>query len=121
MVFLMKKVEAVVGRTTARVICHALKEAGFSSFMLTNILGRGKMGHGIYVHSDRAAPMTNGEGLVLDKSKLELILDDKDVDKVISIIIQNAKDSPMGDGKIFVSNVDQVIRIRTGDVGISAI
>ena len=110
-----------MGRTIARVICDALKEAGFTSFMLTNILGRGKIEHGVYVHSSRAAPMTNVEGLVLDKSKLELVLDDKDVDKVISIIIQNAKDSPLGDGKIFVSNVDQVIRIRTGEVGTSAI
>ena len=92
---LMKKVEVVVGRTIARVICNALKEAGFSSFMLTNILGRGKVGHGVYVHGGRAAPMTNVEEQVLDKSKLELILDDKDVDKVISIIINNAKKGNM--------------------------
>ena len=118
---LMKKVEAVVGRTIARVICAALKEAGFSSFMLTNILGRGKVGRGVYVHGGRAAPMTNVEEQVLDKSKLELILDDKDVDKVISIIINNAKTGIMGDGKIFVSDIEQVIRIRTGEVGTSAI
>jgi len=117
----MKKVEAVVGRTIARVICDALKEAGFSSFMLTNILGRGKMGRGVYVHGFRASPMTNVEDQVLDKSKLELILDDKDVDKVISIILSNAKSAVMGDGKIFVSNVEQVVRIRTGESGISAI
>ena len=117
----MKKVEAVVGRTIARVICDALKEAGFSSFMLTNILGRGKIGRGVYVHSGRAAPMTNIEEQVLDKSKLELILDDKDVDKVISIIINTAKNSAIGDGKIFVSDIEQVIRIRTGEVGTNAI
>jgi len=121
MVCLMKKVEAVVGRTVARVICNALKEAGFTSFMLTNILGRGKIGRSVYVHGNRAAPMTNVAEQILDKSKLELILDDKDVDKVISIIINNAKNAVMGDGKIFVSDVEQVIRIRTGEAGPSAI
>ncbi|MGI0083013.1 MAG: P-II family nitrogen regulator [Nitrosopumilaceae archaeon] len=117
----MKRIEVVVGKTTAHLICDALKEAGFTSFMSTSVRGRGKIRRGVYVHGDRASPMKSIDELILDKSKLEIILDDKDMDKVTSIIINTAKSATMVDGKIFISDVDKVIRIRDGESGPSAV
>ena len=60
-------------------------------------------------------------GQIVDKVKLELILDDKDVDKVVSIILENGKHSALGDGKIFISDIHEVISLRTGEKGSRAV
>ena len=57
----------------------------------------------------------------LPKTKVELIVADQDVDRVIEAIVKAARTGKIGDGKIFVSNVEQVMRIRTGETGDAAI
>ena len=57
----------------------------------------------------------------MPKLKIELVVDDKDADKAVKIITDSARTGKVGDGKIFVSPVDQVVRIRTGEAGFSAL
>ncbi|MCS7232411.1 MAG: P-II family nitrogen regulator, partial [Elusimicrobiota bacterium] len=58
---------------------------------------------------------------LLPKIKLEIVVKDKDLDKVVSIILEKAKTGEIGDGKIFILPVEEVIRIRSGDKGEEAV
>jgi nitrogen regulatory protein PII len=58
---------------------------------------------------------------VRPKIKLELILEDSQLDRIVNVIVDSAKTGKIGDGKIFVSTIDHAIRIRNGDVGDSAL
>jgi nitrogen regulatory protein P-II 1 len=58
---------------------------------------------------------------LLPKTRLEIIVNDKDTDDVIDIIIKTAQTGDIGDGKIFISPVDDVVRIRTGERGEKAV
>jgi len=117
----MKRVEVVVADHVAYIILDALKKEGFPSYMSSTVRGRGKSKRSMVVTSEKGTQTSAIEEHIVDKVKLELILEDKDVDKVVPIIIENAKHSALGDGKIFISNVEEVIRLRTGEKGASAI
>ena len=122
MVFaVMKRLEVVVGNVDAFVILEALKKAGFPSYMSSTIRGRGKTKRSIVVTSEHGTVGDTIEENIIDKVKLEFILDDGDINKVVSIIMDKAKNSALGDGKIFISDIHDVIRIRTGERGNRAI
>ena len=113
----MKKIEAIMRPEKVNVVKDALVEVGFSGLTTTPVTGRGAQ-RGI-VHQGRS-----GQAVVIDmlpKVKLEMVVSDSDVDLVCDTIIGVARTNEIGDGKIFISPVDDVIRVRTGERGEEAI
>lgn len=112
----MKKIEAIVRPTKLKPVKEALVEAGVKGITVTEVRGFGRQkGH---KEIFRGAEYTVD---FLQKIKLEMIVNNEIADKVISIIVEVAKTGTIGDGKIFVSPVENVIRIRTGEEGETAI
>jgi nitrogen regulatory protein P-II 1 len=112
----MKKIEAIIRPEKLEEVREALDAKGFHGMTATEVKGRGAQ-KGITLE------WRVGEYKVefLPKIKLELVIDEKDVDAVISVICSICSTGSIGDGKIFVSEVSSVIRIRTGEAGKTAI
>ena len=109
----MKKVEAIIRPERVNAVKDALADAGFVGLNTVPVTGRGAQ-KGI-VHQGRS-----GQSLTIDmlpKTKMELVVRDGDVDKVCEVIMQTARTGEIGDGKIFVTSVEEVIRVRTGERG----
>ena len=115
--FHMKKIEAIIRPEKLNQLKDALVEAGFSGLTTTQVTGRGAQ-RGI-VHTGRS-----GQSVVIDmlpKLKLEMVVSDSDVDRALDVIVDVSRTGEIGDGKIFVQPVEQVVRVRTGERGESAI
>ena len=112
----MKKIEAVIKPFKLEEVKDALHELGIQGMTVTEVKGFGRQkGHTeIY----RGAEYTVD---FLPKLKLELIVADSQVEPALGAIIKGARTGKIGDGKIFVSSVEQVIRIRTEEHGEAAI
>lgn len=108
----MKKVEAVIRQERLNDVKDALAEAGFVGMTVTNVKGRGRQKGLEFDVRGRKMRVD-----LMNKVKVEVICKDKQADKVISKIIENAKTGEIGDGMIFVSTMDDVIRVRTGEKG----
>ena len=106
----LKKIEAIIRVEKLEVVRVALEGQGFIGLTVTEVKGRGTQ-KGILLE------WRAGEYRVefLPKLKLELVVDEKDAEKAVTAIIDSAKTGKAGDGKIFVSPVDSVIRVRTGE------
>ena len=106
----MKKIEAIIKPFKLEDVKDALTQAGISGMTVLDVKGYGiQQGHSV---------LYRGAEYVVDflpKIKLELIVADEDVDKIITVIIEAAKTGNIGDGKIFVSSIEKIIRIRTGE------
>ncbi len=112
----MKKVEAIIRPEKLEELREALDAKGFHGMTVTEVKGRGKQ-KGITL--EWRVGQYNVE--FLPKVKLELVLLDKDVDDVIKTICSICSTGSIGDGKIFVSDVSYIVRIRTGETGVIAI
>ncbi|MCS4538166.1 MAG: P-II family nitrogen regulator [Thaumarchaeota archaeon] len=112
----MLKVEAIIRQEKVNDVKNALSNAGFLGITVYDVKGRGRQKG--YVLNFRGREMRVD---LIAKTKIELVIDDKALDEVIKIIRENAVTGNIGDGKIFVSPVLDVIRIRTGDRGKEAI
>lgn len=112
----MKKVTAVVRPSLIDAVREALVSRGFSGMTVTEARGFGRQrGHKeIY----RGAEY---EVSFLPKIKVDVVVDDGDVETAINAIVAVTKTGKVGDGKIFVSPIEQVIRIRTGEHGKDAL
>jgi len=112
----MKKIEAVIKPFKLEDVKDALAEMGITGMTVSEVKGYGRQkGH---------SELYRGAEYVVDflpKIKMEMIVDDKDVDQVTSTIVEAARTGKIGDGKIFVSEVEQIIRIRTGETDTEAI
>ena len=112
----MKKIEAVIKPFKLDEVREALGEAGIQGVTITEVKGFGRQkGH---------AELYRGAEYVVDflpKVKLEVICSDDMVHQVVETIERSAKTGRIGDGKIFVSNIEEVVRIRTGERGPAAI
>ena len=112
----MKKIEAIIRPGKLDEIKDALADAGILGITVTHVLGFGRQkGH---------TQIYRGQEVVthlLPKMKLEIITSDERSEEVIGIIVKAARTGQVGDGKIFVQNVDEVVRIRTGEQGEQAI
>ena len=112
----MKKVEAIVKPFKLEDIKEALSEIGIQGMTVTEVKGFGRQkGH---------TELYRGAEYVVDflpKVKIEIVLDDDQVDAAIEAIVSAAKTEKIGDGKIFVSPIEQTIRIRTGETGSDAL
>lgn len=109
----MKKIEAIIRPEKLDEVKHALAEKGFLGLNIVGVTGRGVQ-KGI-VHAGRAGTAYAVD--MLPKVKLETVVADKDVDAVVDTILESAATGNIGDGKIFVSTVEQAIRVRTGERG----
>jgi nitrogen regulatory protein P-II 1 len=112
----MKKIEAIVREDRFHMIKLALEEKGFISMTVSDIIGRGKQ-KGV------ALKWRSGEHRIefLPKKKIEIVVEDSDVQTVVDTICEKARTGAVGDGKIFIYPVEEVVRIRTGDRGSQAI
>jgi len=113
----MKKVEAIIRPEKLHDVKEALDDLGFHGMNFTQVTGRGAQ-RGI-VHQGRG-----GESVTVDmlpKVKMEVVVQDIAVDRVIDAIIRASRTGNIGDGKIFIIPVDEAIRVRTGERGDVAI
>jgi len=112
----MKKLEAIIKPFKLDEVKEALQEFGIQGLSVIEVKGFGRQkGH---------TELYRGAEYVVDflpKVKIEVVLDDDQVDGAIEAIIDAAKTEKIGDGKIFVSSVEQAIRIRTGESGSDAL
>ena len=109
----MKKVEAIIRPEKLDDVKKALADKGFIGLNIVGVTGRGVQ-KGI-VHAGRAGQAYSVD--MLPKVKLETVVADKDADEVVDTIQQSAWTGNIGDGKIFVSPVEQAVRVRTGERG----
>ena len=112
----MKKIEAIIKPFKLEEVKDALGEIGIEGMTVTEVKGFGRQkGHTeIYRGSEYTVDF-------LPKIKIELVLTDKQVEAAVTTIVKAAKTGKIGDGKVFVSALEQVIRIRTGETGEDAI
>jgi nitrogen regulatory protein P-II 1 len=112
----VKKIEAVIKPFKLDDVKDALHDVGVSGMTVTEVKGFGRQkGH---------TELYRGAEYVIDflpKVKLEVVVEDNLVDNVVEAITEAARTGRIGDGKIFVSPVDEAVRIRTGDKGPDAI
>ncbi len=112
----MKKIEAIIKPFKLDEVREALSEIGVTGMTVTEVKGFGRQkGH---------TELYRGAEYVVDflpKLKLELVVADGNAERAVEAIIKAARTGKIGDGKIFVTNVEQVIRIRTGESGEAAI
>ena len=112
----MKKVEAIIKPFKLDEVKQALTEIGITGLTAAEVKGFGRQkGH---------TELYRGAEYVVDflpKVKIEVVVDDAVVNKVLEAIERTAKTGRIGDGKLFVSPVDEVIRIRTGERGPDAL
>src|SRR3989337_2596802 len=108
----MKKLEAIVRHYKLEDIKNALNQAGIQGMTATEVRGFGRQrGH---KETYRGAEYTVD---FLPKVKLEIVVSDADVQRAIDTIVNTARTGQIGDGKIFVTPLAEVIRIRTGETG----
>lgn len=112
----MKKIEAVVKPFKLEEVREALAEVGVTGLTVTEVKGFGRQkGH---------TELYRGAEYVVDflpKVKIEVVVTEKMLEPAIEAIIKAARTGKIGDGKIFVSSVEQVVRIRTGEANEAAI
>ncbi|MEI8385567.1 MAG: P-II family nitrogen regulator [Nitrosomonadaceae bacterium] len=112
----MKKIEAIIKPFKLDEVWEALNEIGVSGLTVTDVKGFGRQkGH---------TELYRGAEYVVDflpKVKIEIILTDDQVGVAIDAIVKAARTGKIGDGKIFVTSIDQIVRIRTGEVNEAAI
>jgi nitrogen regulatory protein P-II 1 len=112
----MKKIEAVIKPDMFSSVKLALAKAGYTSLTAYDVKGRGKQS-GVIETVDGKSIRAD----ILPKTKIEIIVEDEKVKEITSIIIETACTDTIGDGKIFVSPVEDAIRIRTSEHGTKAI
>ena len=112
----MKRVEAVIKPFKLEDVKDALADIGITGMTVSEVKGYGRQkGH---------SELYRGAEYVVDflpKIKMEMVIDDENVDQVTKTIVEAAKTGKIGDGKIFVSDIEQIIRIRTGETDSEAI
>ncbi|ADY72688.1 nitrogen regulatory protein P-II [Desulfurobacterium thermolithotrophum DSM 11699] len=112
----MKKIEAIIKPFKLDEVKDALTEIGITGMTISEVKGFGRQkGH---------TELYRGAEYVIDfipKIKLEVIVPDESVEKVVEVIVNSAKTGRIGDGKIFILSVEDAVRIRTGERGQEAL
>jgi nitrogen regulatory protein P-II 1 len=112
----MKKIEAIIREERFHLIKIALEEKGFISMTVSDVMGRGKQ-KGV------SLKWRVGEHRIefMPKKKIEIVVEDKDFPEVVDIICEKGRTGAVGDGKVFVSTIEEVVRVRTSETGALAI
>jgi nitrogen regulatory protein P-II 1 len=112
----VKKIEAVIKPFKLEDVKDALAEMGITGMTVSEVKGYGRQkGH---------SELYRGAEYVVDflpKVKMEMVVDSDQVDQVVETVVEAARTGKIGDGKIFVSDIDKIIRIRTGETDSEAI
>ncbi len=112
----MKRIEAIIKPHTLDLVKYRLGQIGISGMTVTEVRGFGRTGGKTEVY--------RGSAYVVDfvpKVRLDIVVRDSMVGDVVEAIATTAKTGKIGDGKIFVTTIDEVVRIRTGERGEDAI
>ena len=112
----MKRIEAVIRPEKLESLRMELEEVGYPGIMVTEIKGHGKQ-RGVS-HQFRGQEYKD---YYLRKVKIEIIVADSQVKKLVNAITEACQSGAVGDGKIFISSIEDAVRIRTGDTGDSAV
>jgi nitrogen regulatory protein PII len=112
----MKKIEAIIKPFKLEEVKEALAEVGVKGMTVTEVKGFGRQkGHTeIYRGSEYTVDF-------LPKVKIEIVVDDEQAEGVAQAIVKSANTGKIGDGKVFLSTIEEAIRIRTGETGSSAV
>lgn len=108
----MKKIEAIVRPAKLKEVCDVLEKVGYPGLMITEIQGHGKQ--------KGLTQQWRGKEYrveLLPKMKIEVVAKDQDVEVIVEAIIKAAHTGEIGDGKIFISPIEDTIRIRTSERG----
>ncbi len=112
----MKKIEAIIRHFKLEEIKNALNDAGVAGMTVTEVKGFGRQkGH---------TEMYRGTEYAIDfvpKVKIEVICTEESLQTIVDTIVAKAQTGQMGDGKIFITNLEEAIRIRTGEKGSDAV
>lgn len=112
----MKKITAVIRVEAYEPVSKALERCGYPGIMVSDIEGHGKQKGVVQVWRGEKFRME-----LLPKLKMEIVVADQHVDRIINEICKAASTGQPGDGKIFVSPIDEAVRIRTGERGEKAL
>lgn len=112
----MKKVEAIIRPAKVREACAALERVGHPGVTISDVEGHGNQ-KGVQDHVRGKTYLVS----LLTKKRLEVIVKDEEADSIITAIREAVSTGQIGDGKIFVSSVEEAYRIRTGEQGDEAI
>lgn len=112
----MKRIEAIIRPSKLEKIKDALKSKNINGITINQVMGCGNQ-YGWTEYHRGSEVITN----VLPKIEIKIVVEDNKVEEVISLILEIAKTGEVGDGKIFVIDIEECIRIRTGERGIKAL
>ena len=112
----MKLITAIVKPFKLDEVKEALKDAGVAGMTVSEVQGFGRQrGH---------TEVYRGAEYTIDfvpKVRLEILADDVDVDRIVDAVVAAARTDKIGDGKVWVTDVDRIVRIRTGEMGVDAV
>lgn len=112
----MKKIEIIIKPFKLEDVKDALAEIGITGMTVLEVKGYGRQkGH---------SELYRGAEYVVDfmpKIKIDIVVDENEVSKVVDVVTESARTGKIGDGKIFISPIENIIRIRTGETGSEAI
>ncbi len=112
----MKKIDAIIRDEQLPVVLAALGELGYPGITITPVKGHGRQKGIKQIYRGREFTVD-----FLSKVKIELIVSDGSAGKIVDSIVEHARTGAVGDGKIWVTNVESLTRVRTGEVGEAAI
>lgn len=112
----MKKIEAIIRPEKFTIVKDALSVLGYHGMTVTNVTGHGNQKGITEIWRGRRFRVD-----LLSKIKIEIIVRDADVEKIVNTIISESRTGSIGDGKIFVLNIENVYRIRTNESGEAAV
>jgi len=112
----MTKLEAIIQPTRFEAVKDALHELGVEGMTISEVRGHGRQKGHTEHYRGREYSVD-----LLPKTKIELVLDDSIVDRAVDAILKTASTGKIGDGKIFLSKIDEVIRIRNQERGVLAL
>lgn len=112
----MKKVEAIIQPNKLEDLKDALAKMNIGGITISQVMGCGKQRGFKEFYRGNEVLLS-----VLPKIKMELVVDESDFDRTIETILQYTRTGDVGDGKIFISTIEDAVRIRTGETGVSAL
>jgi nitrogen regulatory protein P-II 1 len=112
----MKKIEAIIRPAKVDDVCEVLEKTGYPGIMIAEIEGHGKQ-KGLVQQWRGKEYKVN----LLPKIKIEVVVKDQDMERTLKVIREAAYTGEIGDGKIFISTIEDVMRIRTGERGNQAV
>ncbi|OHB97897.1 MAG: transcriptional regulator [Planctomycetes bacterium RIFCSPHIGHO2_12_39_6] len=112
----MKKVTAIIREDRFSMVKDALSDIGYPGMTVTEVKGHGNQ-KGVTEQWRGRTYRTD----LLKKTQIEIVVSDKDVEKILQCIVKESQTGSIGDGKIFISPIENAVRIRTGEKGEAAV